>query len=236
MEHSYLDDISHNVLKYLEDNYPSATQKTSGVPIVKHIRNCYDILKSRGWLDHFHWHPMVELCRLETLEEEETWQKFVGPYNDPEYACSQREHFGRFFKRCLFMARRDSFPCLEKFYWLAGGYSKEVWGILMMDVLAVTDELKDAGRMAEALEFIRKSAPLYLLQARTYNFTTPAEWESNDEEQKEAKSVLELTPDEWETIKYWDDLYKFEKSCTISPKGAWLKQWRELGGKDFWEV
>ena len=236
MERCYMDDISKNVMNCLKENHASAVQKTSGVSIISHIRNCWEILKERGWLDHFHWHPMVELCRLETLDEEETWRRFVGPYKDQDYARHQRVHFGRFFKRCCYLAKRDSFPCPEKFYWLAGGFSKEVWGIMMMDVLAVTDELKAAGRTDEALAFIRQSAPLYLNQVRLYNFQVPAEWKSTDEEKKEAGLVLGLDKEEWETITYWDDLYNFEKTCTSSPKGGWLKRWHDLGGKDFWEV
>ena len=105
---------------------------------------------------------------------------------------------------------------------------------MMMDVLAVTDELKAAGRTDDALAFIRQSAPLYLRQVRLFSFEVPAEWQSTDEEKKEAQLVLELNKTELETLRYWDDLYNFEQTCTNSPKGGWLKRWRELGGKDFW--
>ena len=236
MEHCYYDDITHNVLEYLKDNYPSAVQKTSGVPIVSHVRNCHNILKACGWPDQFHWHPMLELCKLETLEEETTWQKFVGPYNDQDYAQQQREHFGLFFRRCCFLAKKVSFQSPEKFYWLAGRCQNETWGIMITDVMAVSDELKAAERMDDALACIRQGAPLYLLKSHFSHCEIPAEQQPTDEELNEAWSILGLTKTEEETIRYWDDLYNFEQRCTFSPKGAWLKRWHDLGGKDFWEI
>ena len=236
MERCYLDDIAQNVLDYLQKNYPSVIQPTSGVPIVTHIRNCQKLLKEFGWSDHFHWHPMLELCRLERLDEEETWTKFVGPYKDQDYAKHQRESFGRFFKRCCYMAKRDLFQCPEKFYYLAGSCQKETWGIMMTDVLAVTDELKEAGKDEKALAFLRQTAPLYLTKVHWFIYTPPPEHEPSDEEWNEARSVLSLTKEEEERIYYWDADFRFDQECENAPKSGWRKRWRDLGGKDFWEV
>lgn len=236
MEHSYIDDVTINAMKILKEKHASAVQMTSGVPIVTHIRNCRELLLECGWCDHNHWHPMVELCRLETLDEEETWQKFVGPYDDQEYAIHQRENFKLFFKRCCYLAQRDSFPSLERFYWAASGYQNETWGVLMIDALAITDELADAGRTDEALAFIRQTAPLYLSKVHLWNFEIPKEQMPSDEEKKDAWSALALSSFEEENNIYWDDLYNFDRTCTIAPKSAWLKRWHKLGGKDFWEI
>ena len=58
----------------------------------------------------------------------------------------------------------------------------------------------------------------------------------SDEEWNEARSVLSLTKEEEESIYYWDDLFRFDQECENAPKSGWRKRWRDLGGKDFWEV
>ncbi|MBR0457694.1 MAG: hypothetical protein IJJ26_00515 [Victivallales bacterium] len=125
---------------------------------------------------------------------------------------------------------------MEKFYWLVSNYQNKVWGIVMMDVLAVTDELTAAGRSTEAFTFLRQSAPLYLSQAHLCNYKIPAEQMPSKEEMHDAWSVLALSLEEAKANMLWDDLYHFNETCTISPKAGWLSRWHKLGGKDFWDI
>lgn len=234
MAHSYIDDIAQKVLKYLERNHQRAVQTTSGVPLVSHIQNCYDILKQCGWNDHCQWQPMLELCRLENLDEEKTWRKFAWSYKNRHHDREQRDQFGRFFRRCQYLAKAPAALKPETFYWLAGRWQNEAWGILMADAMAVADELKAAGRLDEARECLRQSAPLYLVKSRFIFYDVPADQQPTDEELKTAEHVLTLTDAEQSAIIYNDDLYRFDETCTGAPRGAWLKRWHDLGGMDFW--